>query len=79
MQRIKKPELRSLFDNGVVSGFVATRAEMVPGWKLCILLRSGHQGIYTTAQGEDRIFTKLDTLVSEAESFGMKVTGFKLS
>lgn len=69
---------KDYFENGLIVGFTARRAEMMPGWHLTFNLRSGSFESLETKLGQLRVFASLDTLVGVIESVGGKVDCLKV-
>jgi len=65
---MKLKQAKEYFDDGVIAGFTAIRDPLaVDCWLLVIIAHSGRSWTLQTALGEDRSFSKLDTLVGQIE------------
>lgn len=76
---MKIKQAKEYFEDGMITGFCATRDPLVPGgWLLVMEGRNGKSWTFQTALGEDRSFSKLDTLVSQVEAIAGRVSSLSI-
>lgn len=76
---MKIKQAKEYFDDGMITGFCATRDPLNPaGWLLVIEGRNGKSWTFQTALGDARSFSKLDTLVSQVEAITGRVSSLTI-
>ena len=68
--------VKELYKYGVITGFIikdCKKYDDSPRWTLIIKDNKGKQFPLKTALGKDKLFHKLDTVISEIESIGAKL------
>ena len=71
---MKIKQAKEYFEDGMITGFDAVRDPLVPGgWLLCIVGRNDRSWTFQTALGQDRSFSKLDTLIGQVEAITGRV------
>ncbi len=77
---MKIKQAKEYFEDGMITGFDAVRDPIVPGcWLLAISGRNGKSWTFQTALGEDRSFSKIDTLISQVEAISGRVSSLHIS
>lgn len=77
---MKIKQAKEYFDDGMITGFDAVRDPLNPGgWLLVVNGRNGRSWTFQTALGEDRSFSKIDTLIGQIESITGRVSSLHVS
>ena len=77
---MKIKQAKEYFEDGMITGFDAVRDPLVPvGWLLVINGRNGRSWTFQTALGEDRSFSKIDTLIGQIEAIIGRVSSLHVS
>ena len=67
------------FEDGMITGFDAVRDPLVMGgWLLSISGKNGKCWTLQTALGEERSFSKLDTLIGQVEAITGRVSSLHI-
>lgn len=76
---MKIKQAKEYFDDGMITGFCATRDPLTPAcWLLVIEGRNGKSWTFQTALGDARSFAKVDTLVSQVEAITGRVSSLTI-
>lgn len=77
---MKIKQAKEYFEDGMITGFDAVRDPLTPGgWLLVVNGRNGRSWTFQTALGEDRSFSKIDTLIGQIEAITGRVSSLHVS
>ena len=76
---MKIKQAQDYYDDGVITGFDAVRDPLTSGWLLSISGKGGKCWTLETALNEQRVFSKLETLIGQIEAITGRVSSLHVS
>jgi hypothetical protein len=76
---MKIKQAKEYFEDGMITGFDAVRDPLMTGaWLLSISGKNGKCWTLQTALGEERSFSKIETLISQVEAITGRVSSLHI-